>query len=693
MSTTLYIHEQDNPTFLDEKDTKALAQWLFDITESRALFDAALRSNLRGLHLLRRWQSGGEERLVECLTAGLGVHDPEMLEDIVDAVVGAADDIDDARDDARLVALRRRWVDELRLLQSNNRAYPAISVRGGGLGDEGLALLADPLASNRVVTSLDLAGSGLRGCGAGLVALARALRQNEALRDLDLSDNELQSEGARELFAVLRTDSALRPNRTLRRLRLRNNRLGSMSALARAAAGKRQAAITRGADLSKLPVGRGAAGEQEDTRDSGVLAVAKVVEFCANNRKHCKLALLDLWGNCLGPAGAALMAEALRSNENLTALDLGSNDLGDVGLLALFGAFVPPQTAREREEQLRQLHGARGGGADEPADAKEEVADAAATAAATAATAAVAVATADDCDAKALVPARRAASAVDDEPPARRHHPTAAPAPQPAFNSTLVALDLCNSWEGAGPFEMVAHMLRCTPLQVQRVADGGGDGGGGGGGGGGGSPNRAVAKARAAAAAAVAKAGPKLLLPHLTSLGLAGNRGGAAGVAALTAALGGASARRRSAQSLTSLDLGNNEIGDEGAEHVAALLTEQRLTSSLTHIDLSHNHIADAGAIALAGALAATRVLARLDVAHNMIGPAGGETIAEAMALRRAPGAARVGGLQLRLAHNSIGLKAGNSLTVAARRRGSGAGAKESDPADETLIGFNYEFA
>ena len=172
------------------------------------------------------------------------------------------------------------------------------------------------------------------------MGLARALRENETLRDLDLADNDLEAEGARELFAALRVDSAMRPNRALRRLYLRNNRIGAFSAVSRAMEGQRQLAIATGAVLGELPLGRGLSGEQEDTRDGGVLAVAKVVEFCVNNRKHCNLALLDLWGNCLGPAGGVLMAEALRTNVNLAHIDLGSNELGTVGLAALVGAFV-----------------------------------------------------------------------------------------------------------------------------------------------------------------------------------------------------------------------------------------------------------------------------------------------------------------------------------------------------------------
>ena len=45
MSTQLYFREQEDPTFLDEKDSMGLAQWLLELTDSQAYFDAALRSN------------------------------------------------------------------------------------------------------------------------------------------------------------------------------------------------------------------------------------------------------------------------------------------------------------------------------------------------------------------------------------------------------------------------------------------------------------------------------------------------------------------------------------------------------------------------------------------------------------------------------------------------------------------------
>ena len=243
MSTQLYFREQEDPTFFDEKDSMGLAQWLLELTDSQAYFDAALRSNLRGLHLLRRWQAGGEERLLELLRASLHVHDSDDAALIVDAVADADDEIQDARSNARTLQLQRTWIDPYRLLQSNNPQFPTLVLRGKGLGDDGAALLAAPLADNRSVRVLDLAqnGIGVHNPGGtlrlsasrralepspGTIALANALRSNATLLRLDLSDNALSSAGAVALGDALRRGAALGCNDALRTLALRNNAIG-----------------------------------------------------------------------------------------------------------------------------------------------------------------------------------------------------------------------------------------------------------------------------------------------------------------------------------------------------------------------------------------------------------------------------------------------------------------------------------
>ena len=124
-------------------------------------------------------------------------------------------------------------------------------------------------------------------------------------------------------------------------------------------------------------------------------------------------------------------------------------------------------------------------------------------------------------------------------------------------------------------------------------------------------------------------------LSALTSLTLGGNKIGAEGARALAPL-----------SALTSLDLRNNQIGDKGARALASL-------SALTSLDLRNNQIGDEGARALASlsaltslhlranqigdegarALASLPALTSLDLSNNQIGDEGARALASLSAL------------------------------------------------------------
>ena len=68
---------------------------------------------------------------------------------------------------------------------------------------------------------------------------------------------------------------------------------------------------------------------------------------------------------------------------------------------------------------------------------------------------------------------------------------------------------------------------------------------------------------------------------------------------------------------LTTLDLGLNAIGDEGAKTIAKAL---KVNKGLTTLDLGHNAIGDEGAKTIAEALKVTTFLTMLDLKGNSIG-------------------------------------------------------------------------
>jgi small GTP-binding protein len=120
-------------------------------------------------------------------------------------------------------------------------------------------------------------------------------------------------------------------------------------------------------------------------------------------------------------------------------------------------------------------------------------------------------------------------------------------------------------------------------------------------------------------------------LKGLTSLNLGHNQISAKGAMAIAALKG-----------LTSLNLSDNQIGDEGAMAIAAL-------KGLTSLDLWDNQIGDKGAMAIA----ALTGLTSLDLGHNQIGAEG------AMAI-----AALTGLTSLNLGHNQISAKGAMAIAV-----------------------------
>ena len=103
------------------------------------------------------------------------------------------------------------------------------------------------------------------------------------------------------------------------------------------------------------------------------------------------------------------------------------------------------------------------------------------------------------------------------------------------------------------------------------------------------------------------------------SLDLSANGLGDAGCEQLVAALRGASSRKLFPR-LDTLKLDGNALRDRSARAVAALLAS---TSSITELSMQQNELSNSGAVALADSLAAKRAgrpLRHLHLASNLIG-------------------------------------------------------------------------
>jgi hypothetical protein len=80
---------------------------------------------------------------------------------------------------------------------------------------------------------------------------------------------------------------------------------------------------------------------------------------------------------------------------------------------------------------------------------------------------------------------------------------------------------------------------------------------------------------------------------------------------------------------LTTLNLGDNDIGDDGPKTMAEALATN---STLTTLHLGGNSIGDDGAKAMGEALATNSTLTTLDLQYSKIGAEGAKTMAEALA-------------------------------------------------------------
>ncbi|CAF3993437.1 unnamed protein product [Rotaria magnacalcarata] len=79
---------------------------------------------------------------------------------------------------------------------------------------------------------------------------------------------------------------------------------------------------------------------------------------------------------------------------------------------------------------------------------------------------------------------------------------------------------------------------------------------------------------------------------------------------------------------LSTLDLSQNKIGDEGAQHIANALNTKKI---LTTLNLSVNNIGDEGARHIANALSNNKTLTTLDLHKNQIGAKGAQRVANAL--------------------------------------------------------------
>ncbi|RUP48439.1 hypothetical protein BC936DRAFT_144557, partial [Jimgerdemannia flammicorona] len=118
-------------------------------------------------------------------------------------------------------------------------------------------------------------------------ALAKALKMNRSLQNLDLWKSDVGENGASALAEALKT------NTSLKNLDIKENGIGK----------------------------------------DGASALAEVLKM------NMSLQILDLGRNCIGDIGASALVESLKTNTSLQNLDLSLNNIGEKGARALAEAL------------------------------------------------------------------------------------------------------------------------------------------------------------------------------------------------------------------------------------------------------------------------------------------------------------------------------------------------------------------
>ena len=218
-----------------------------------------------------------------------------------------------------------------------NRSLQQLDISQNSIGQKGATTLAEVLKKNRTLKLMDVSHNSIGQEGA--IALAEVLKENKVLQKLDISTNSIGRGGATALA------EALTENKTLQWLNIRFNCIGQMGAVVLAEMLKVNISI-QWLNISNNSIRReGASALAEMLKENKILqqliissnsigqgGATALAEMLKENRT---LQQLDISANSIDKGGATVLAEVIEENTTLQCLNISFNSIGQRGATAL----------------------------------------------------------------------------------------------------------------------------------------------------------------------------------------------------------------------------------------------------------------------------------------------------------------------------------------------------------------------